>query len=73
MNVKRGVRARGVSETHQGCARRNGLSCVSVKDNQPSLMTQTTIAEMLKLVIGFCALRRGDAVDAAISLASLEA
>ena len=72
MSVKCGVRARGVSKTQQGCARRCDLKRVCAKDNQPFLMTQATIAKIFKRVIGFCALRRGDAINVANSLESPE-
>ena len=38
------------------------------KDNQPFLMTQNTITEIFKYVIGFCALKCGDAINIAISV-----
>ena len=48
------------------------LKCVCAKDNQPFLMTQYTITEIFKYVIGFCALKRGNAINVAISLESPE-
>ena len=46
------------------------LSCVCAKDNQPSLITQNVIAEMR--VIGVCALKRGDAINVAVSIKTPE-
>ena len=43
------------------------------KENQPFLLTQNAITEAFKRVIGFCALKRGDATSVAISLESPEA
>ena len=48
--------------------RRCELNCVCVNENQPFLLTQNTITEIFKYVIGFCALKYGDAINIAISL-----
>ena len=48
------------------------MNCVCAKDNQPFLMTQHTIAETFKRVIGFCAMKRGNVINVAISLESPE-
>lgn len=52
----------------QGCE----LNCVCENENQPFLLTQNAITEMFKHVIGFCALKCGDAINIAISLESPE-
>ena len=38
------------------------------KDNQPFFMTQNTITEIFKYVMGFCAMEYGDAINIAISI-----
>ena len=48
------------------------LNCVCVNENQLFLKTQNTITEIFKYVIGFCALKYGDAINIAISLENLE-
>ena len=48
------------------------LKCVCPKDNQSFLITQTTITEIFKYVMGFCALKYGNAIDIAISLENPE-
>ena len=44
------------------------LNCVCEKENQSFLLTQNTITEIFKYVIGFCALKYGDEISIAISL-----
>ena len=44
------------------------LNCVCEKENQPFLLTQNTITEIFKYVIGFCALKHGDEISVAISV-----
>ena len=44
------------------------MNCMCAKDNQPFLMTQNTITEIFKYVIGFCALKYGNAINIAISV-----
>ena len=45
---------------------------VSLSEGCPFLLTQNAITEMFKHVIGFCALKCGDAINIAISLESPE-
>ena len=48
------------------------LNFVCVNENQPFLMTQNTITEIFKYVIGFCASKYGDAINITISLENPE-
>ena len=43
---------------------------VCSKDSQPFLMTQITITEIFKYVMGFCAMKYDDAINGAFSLVS---
>ena len=68
MSVRHGERATDILRI-QCVYRKDVMDCVCAKYNQPFLMTQYKV---FKRVIGFCAMRYGNAINVAISLESPE-